>query len=135
LPAVLIYALCEAFLRHATWWTLIYMIGAYLSLSLWTAATKYILVFFGEKRSWQEVLHITSCAFIALVLAAIPVVGEAIAVLLIGFWTYEGLVYGFKMNRGAATAAVALPVVICGFIGSILSFIFVGLASLSTLFG
>jgi hypothetical protein len=135
LPAVLVYAVCEAFIRHASWWALIYMIGAYIGLGLWTAATKYILLLFAEKRSWQEVLHITSCAWIALLFAGIPMVGDAIAVILIAFWTYQGLVHYFKMNSGAATAAVALPIVICGFLGSILSLILVGLASLSTVFG
>jgi hypothetical protein len=133
LPSVLLYAICEGFIRNAFWWAPIYMIGVYLALAAWTAIIRKILPVFGETRSWSEVLHITAASWMATAFAGIPVVGQAIAVVVAGMLTYIGLVHQFKMNRGAATAAVTLPVVICGLLGSILSFILVGMASISTL--
>jgi hypothetical protein len=133
-PPVVLYAAATAILNKTTIQGLAYVVGGYTAIVVWTAVLKYILIPFGEKRSMEDLLHIATSASMAFLVAWIPVAGPPIAVLLAGFWSFSGLVHYLKMNSGAAIAAVALPIVICGALGSILSFIFLGLASISTLF-
>src|SRR5262249_14390976 len=108
--------------------------AAYAGLGLWTVALKYVLVAFGEKRSFEEALHVSSCAAAPLIVGWIPLVGLPLMYVLVSLFTFLGLVFHFKMDKGAATAAITLPVVVLGFGGALLSLMFLWLASLSTLF-
>lgn len=133
-PPVLVFAVGMASMHRPFWLGILDGLMAYIGIVVWAIAIKYTVVFFGERRSFHEALHVASCAALALALAWLPVVGLPAAYMLIGFWTYHGLTGYFKMNSGAALAAVALPVVVVGFGGVLLSFLFLWIASLTTIF-
>ena len=134
LPPVLIFAIGIAVLKGNPWLALLGLVGAYAGIGIWSLALKYVLIFFGEKRPFTEILYLAVCAALSLAVAWVPIVGPPVCFLLIAFWTFMGLVHRFKMNSGAAVAAVALPVVITGLGGGILSYLLILLASLTTMF-
>lgn len=134
LPPVCVFAAGMAWQRGSPWWTLAYLPGAYAGWALWGIILKYVLAVFGEKRSFREVLHVSACSWVPLLVGWVPHFGLPALYLLVGLFTFLGLVFHFRMHSGAALAAVALPVVVAGFGGGILSFIFLWLASLSTIF-
>ena len=134
LPPACVFAAGMAWQQASPWWALAYLPAAYAGVALWAVILKYVLVAFGEKRSFREVLHVSACSSVPLLVGWIPHFGLPALYLLVGLLTFLGLVFHFKMHSGAALAAVALPVVVAGFGGGILSFIFLWLASLSTIF-
>ena len=134
LPVALVFALGMAWQAGSPWWVLAYLLEAYAGLGLWTVALKYVLVVFGEQRTFEDALHISSCAAVPLMIGWIPLVGLPAMYVLASLFTFLGLVFYFKMDKGAATAAVTLPVVVVGFGGAVLSMLFLWLASLSTMF-
>ena len=133
-PPVLIFSAGTAVLSRS-WLNLATSLAlASICLALWTAALKFGVLIFGEKRSWVEALQISACASLPVALGWIPYVGLPAAAVGTGYLSYLGLVHHFKMNQGAAMAAVSLPVVICGLGGTVLSFLLLALASISTMF-
>jgi len=134
LPPALVFAVGMAFQTSNPLAVVLYLVGAYAGLGLWTVALKYVLVVFGEKRTFEDALHISSCAAAPLAVGWIPLVGIPVMYVLVSLFTFFGLVFYFKMDKGAATAALTLPVVVLGFGGAVLSMVFLWLASISTLF-
>ena len=135
LPQVLVYVGGQAALSARPLVTgLLAAAGSYAGIALWTVVLRYTLRFFGERRSFFEVAHIATCSTLPLVLGWIPLAGAPLLCFGVGFYTYQGLTGAFKMNQGAAMAAVALPVVVSGLVGVLFSFVFLWLASLSTIF-
>jgi len=135
LPPVLVYAAATGAVLHNAIWTPVYLVAAYAYIGVWALTLRYVLVPFGEKRSFEEALYIAVCASPAFLIAWVPVVGGPVAALAAGLLTILGLVHRFKMHGGAALAVVTLPVVLVGLSSVFLSFIFMALASLSSIFG
>lgn len=135
LPPALVFSVGMAWQLGNALWALLFLPLAFGSIWLIAVALKYVLPVLGESRSLDELLHISSCAAPApLLVGWIPVVGLPAMYVLATLFTFLGLVFNFKMNKGAATIAVTLPVVALGFGGGILSMLFIWLASISTIF-
>jgi hypothetical protein len=134
LPPVLVYAIAESVQKENPYLFPLYCLAAYGEIAFWMVALKYVLIPFGERRSFKETLQIAAPVSFVFSIAWIPYVGAPLAVVAAGLWTVLGLTYGFKMNSGAALTAVTLPVVVAGVLGALLSFVFIFLASLSRVF-
>lgn len=134
LPPALVYCLAMAVSLNSLLSGALYLLIAYLAIGLWMVSLKFVLIVFGENRSFREALHIAAPASTVFLVAAVPTYGPPAAFLLAGLLTVVGLTFYLKMNPGAAVAAVALPVVVSGFAGALLSFLFLGLASMMTIF-
>jgi hypothetical protein len=117
LPPILVYSIAESILQKNPWLSILYFVAAYAYIGIWMTALKFVLVVFGEKRTFDETLYISASASFVFLIAWIPNCGAPIAALGAGLWTVFGLTHGFKMNNGAAVAAVALPAVVTGVAG------------------
>lgn len=133
-PAIALFILGLLLTGENLWLAPIYVLAAYAGIAAWATALKYIIIVFGEKRRFGETLQIASGSSLALAIAWIPQYGLPLAYLLVGFWSYKGLIGAFKMHSGAALAATFLPVVILGLCGNVFGFVFLWLASLTTIF-
>lgn len=134
LPQVAVFALGLGVLSGKPVLIALYSAGAYAGIAVWTVVLRYVLRFFGEQRGFDETAHIVTCSTLPFFIGWIPVVGGPLLYLGVGFYCYVGLTAGLKMNQGAALAAIALPVVLSGFLGALFSFVFLWIASLSTIF-
>ncbi len=135
LPPALVFSVGMAWQAGNALWAILYLGAAFAGIGLLALALKYVLVVFGENRSFEDALHISSCAApVPLLVGWIPVVGMPAMYVLVSLFTFLGLVFHLQMNKGAATAAVTLPVVVLGFGGALLSLVFLWLASISTIF-
>lgn len=134
IPPIFVFANLMAAWKVNPFLILFWVPAAFLSLSFWFFVLKRVLDAFGENHSYAEMAAIGSRTSPAFFLGWIPEYGLILSFLLIAFWTYKALLHRFKMDKGAAVAAVAMPVVICGMFGMIFSYIFIWLASISTLF-
>lgn len=133
LPAIAVFSVLSACVGLKPLLLFSGFLAAYALIGIWMLSLRYCLLMFGENRSFQEVLHISTCAAFAFLFGWLPVVGGPLCALYAAFLTWTGLVYTFKMNPGAALAAVSVPVVIGGFAGGILTyvlFLLLGLGSL-----
>ncbi len=134
-PPVLIFSLAESIIQHNAFIALLCLVSAYAAIAGSAVVLKFVLPIFGQSRSFDETLHITSSAAICFLLAWIPAAGMPLAVVCGALWTVLGLTYRFKMHSSAALTAVALPIVVAGVVGAGLSLIFILLASITRLFG
>lgn len=134
LPLTFFSALSAALVSGKLWYLPIYLLAEYLAIGLWVFTLRLVLRLFGERHSVEQLAHIASCSSVAFLLAGLPYVGLALFVMWAFFLNFLGLVHFLKVNKGAALAVLALPVIVLGMGGAILSFILLWLASLTTLF-
>lgn len=134
LPPILIYGVAQAALHRNPFLIPLHVAASYVEILVWMAALRLVLLMFGERRSFDETLLIAATSAIVFLVAWIPVAGAPLAVIAAGALSVQGLTHSFKMNNGAALAAVALPVVVTGLVGAVLSWIFILLASFFQIF-
>jgi hypothetical protein len=114
LPSAIVLALAAGLIQRNWVMGLAHFASAYLGLALLTVIERYIIMFFGEKRSFEETADLICTTAPALILGCIPQYGLPMALLLSGYWNYRGLVRQFKMDPNAALAAVGLPITLTG---------------------
>lgn len=134
LPPVFIYSLGLSCIYGKLWYLPALLLISYLSICLWAITIRFVLSLFAEKHSFEQVLHVTSTSSIAFLVAWIPYVGSPVFLLWTFFLNFAGLVHFLKINKGAALAALAFPVIVLGVGGGILSYILLWAASITTLF-
>lgn len=134
LPPVLIYAVVQGLVVKNPLLIPLYLIAAYAEIGVWMVALKYVVILFGERRTFNETLFIAVSAANVFAVAWIPVAGAPLAVLGAGALTMLGLMHGFKMHYGAALTAVALPLVVTGIVGGLLSWLLILVSSVLTVF-
>lgn len=130
LPPVLVYAVAESVVHKNPLLAPLYILSAYAEIAVWMVTLKFVIVLFGESRTFEETLTIASSVALVFLIAWIPVAGPPLAVLGAGIFTVFGLTHNFKMHSGAALTAVALPVVVTGIVGAALSFVLIFLSSI-----
>lgn len=114
LPPALLLGIAAGLIQHNWLLGVANFVGAYVGVAVLTAIERYIIMFFGEKRSFEETGDLICTTAPALILGCIPQYGLPAVLLLSGFWNFRGLVRQFKMDPNAALAAVGLPIAATG---------------------
>lgn len=109
-------------------------IGGIAGLALWAFIEKYTIRFLSHNVSYRQIFYLVAWAGQAMVLAWIPYVGEPMFMIISGFWCYKAFKHSLKIQEGAALTAVGGPVILICLTAVTLAFVFLWIASLTTVF-